>query len=78
MLVNYLENTYIKNYATFPPLVWAKKEATLERTTNNCESFNTKFGELFTSTRPNIAIFIKQLLAIQTDSYIQMNYVNKN
>lgn len=39
-------------------------------------SFYAKFGDLFTSAYPNIAIFIKNVLAMQTDSYIQMNSAN--
>jgi hypothetical protein len=77
-IINYLDKTYIKNDATFPPSFWAKKEATLEKTTNNCESFHAKFGNLFTSEHPNITVFVKNLLAMQTDSYIQMNSVNNN
>jgi len=77
-IITYLEMTYITNDATFPPSIWAKKEATLERTTNNCESFHAKFGDLFTSAHPNIAVFIKNLLAMQTDSYIKMNSANNN
>lgn len=77
-IITYLEKTYITNDATFPPSIWAKKEATLERTTNNCESFHAKFGDLFTSAHPNIAVFIKNLLAMQTDSYIRMNSANNN
>jgi len=44
----------------------------------NCESFHAKFGDLFTSAHPNIAVFIKNLLAMQTDSYIRMNSANNN
>jgi len=77
-IITYLEKTYITNDATFPPSIWAKKEATLERTTNNCESFHAKFGDLFTSAHPNIAVFIKNVLAMQTDSYIRMNSANNN
>jgi hypothetical protein len=61
-MITYLDKTYVKNDATFPLSIWVKKEATLERTTNNCESFYAKFGNLFISAHPNIAVFIKNLL----------------
>jgi hypothetical protein len=48
-MITYLDKTYIKNDAIFPPSIWAKKEAILERTINNYESFHAKFGNLFTS-----------------------------
>lgn len=31
------------------------------------------YGDLFISARPNIAVFIKNILVVQTDSYIWMN-----
>jgi hypothetical protein len=57
-MITYLDKTYIKNDATFPPSIWTKKEATLERTTNNCKSFHVKFSNLYTLEHPNIAVFI--------------------
>lgn len=60
----------IQSDVTFPPNVYCEKKVTTERSTNNCEFFHTKFGELFTSTHPNILNFIKNVLALQTDSYI--------
>jgi hypothetical protein len=77
-MITYLDKTYIKNDATFLSSIWTKKEATLERTTNDCKSFYAKFGNLFTLEHPNVAVFIKNLLAMQTDSYIRMNSANNN
>jgi len=49
---------------------FCKYHATLEKTTNNCGSFRAKFSDLFTSIYPcSVVIFIKNLLAMQTDSY---------
>jgi len=75
-IITYSDKTYIKQDSIFPPSIWAKKEATLERTTNNCEYFHAKFRNLFTSAHPNIVVFIKNVLAMQTGSYIRMNSAN--
>jgi hypothetical protein len=42
------------------------------------ESFRAKFGDLFTSVHPNIAVIIKNVLVTQTDSYIRTNSANNN
>jgi len=76
-MITYLDTTYIKNDATFPPSIWAKQEVILERT-DDCESFHEKFGDLFTSVHLNIAVFMKNVLTMQTDSYIQMNAADNN
>jgi len=47
-------------------------------TTNNCESFHAKFDNLITSAHPIIAVVFKNVLAVQTDSYIRMNSANNN
>jgi hypothetical protein len=39
----------------------------------NCKTFHAKFGNWFTSAHSNIAVFIKNLLAMQSDSYIRIN-----
>jgi hypothetical protein len=75
---DYLVDTYINENATFPPQVWAEKTASLTRTTNACEAFHSKFGRYCTSSHPNIHVFMKCLIAIQTDSYISMNAVKLN
>jgi hypothetical protein len=62
----------------FHPVFRNKREATLEITTNNCESFHVKFGNLFTPEHPNTAVFIKNVLAMQTDSHVRMNSANNN
>jgi len=42
------------------------------------ESFHAKFGDLFTSAHSSIAVFIKNVLATQMDSYIRMNSASNN
>lgn len=42
------------------------------------ESFHAKSSDLFTSQHPNIAVFIKNVLAMQTNSYLRMNSANSN
>lgn len=44
----------------FCPVIGLKKEATLDKTTTNCVSFLAKFGDLFNSIHPEIAIFTKK------------------
>lgn len=39
-------------------------------TTNTCEIFQSKLNNLCTSPEPNILVFVKYLLAIETDTYI--------
>jgi hypothetical protein len=41
-------------------------------------SFHANFGDLFTSVHPNIAVFIKNILVTQMNSYIRMNSANNN
>jgi len=72
-----LDTTYIKYDATFPPNIWVTQKVILKRT-DDCESFRDKFGDLFTSVHPKISVFMKNVLAMQTDSYVQMNAANNN
>lgn len=76
-IITYLDKIYIKNDATFPPSIWANQEVILERT-DDSESFHDKFGYLFTSVQPNIAVFMKNVIAMQTDTYAQMNAADNN
>jgi len=76
-IITYLDTTYIENDATFPPSIWAKQEIILE-SRDDCESLHDKLGDLFTSVHPNIAVFMKNVLAVQTDSYVQMNAADNN
>jgi len=51
-IVNYFDNTYIKNNETFPPSVWAKKISDIrENDSNDFEYFHATTGKLFTSTQ---------------------------
>jgi hypothetical protein len=48
---DYLVDNYIDNDLTFPPEIWAEKSNStrIYRTTNSCESFNSKFNSQFYS-----------------------------
>lgn len=63
-MITYLDKTYIKEMQNVHSVFWAKNQATLERTSNNCESFLDKFYDFFVSTHPNIAVFTKNILAM--------------
>ncbi|KAE9538197.1 hypothetical protein AGLY_006169, partial [Aphis glycines] len=76
-IITYLDTTYIENDATFPPSIWAKQEIMLE-SRDDCKSLHDKLGDKFTSVHPNIAVFMKNVLAVQTDSYVQMNAADNN
>ena len=69
----YVYNTYMHEGATYPPHIWAKYSADIGRTTNACESFNSKLNEMFYHSHPNIFLFIDALLEIhQKRSYTKM------
>ncbi|KAF0718422.1 MULE domain-containing protein [Aphis craccivora] len=54
-------------------------EITSERTTNSCESFQSKLNSQFTKAQPNIFIFTHVLnTKTQTDTYIHKNGININ
>jgi len=44
---DYLVDTYISEDSMFPPHIWAEKSSSIQRTTNACESFHTKFNSYF-------------------------------
>ncbi|KAE9541594.1 hypothetical protein AGLY_003585 [Aphis glycines] len=77
IICNYLDTTYIKYDVTFPPNIWVTQKVILKRT-DDCEYLHDKFGDLFTSVHPKISVFMKNVLAMQTDSYVQMNAVDNN
>ena len=47
-----------------------KDEFISERTANSCESFHSKFKEMFSSPHLNIFIFVQVLLELQEEVYI--------
>lgn len=74
-LTTYLDKTYMAEDSKFPPIMWASPSTDAERTTNACESFHSRFNENFTSSKPNIFIFVEVLKKFQTQIYISLNSV---
>jgi hypothetical protein len=58
---DYILQHYIQEDCTFPPTMWAEFTSNLERTTNCCKSFHSKFNRNFYSTKTNIFQFIDVL-----------------
>lgn len=69
---DYLVDNYISEEADFPPEMWAENSSSLQRTTNACESFHSKFNSLFYNPHPNIFQFLEVLKNIQIDTYIKI------
>lgn len=69
---DYLVDNYIGEEASFPPELWAECSDSIERTTNACESFHSRFNSNFYSTHPNIFAFIEVLKQFQTDTYVKL------
>ncbi|KAF0757993.1 Uncharacterized protein FWK35_00016676 [Aphis craccivora] len=72
LFLDYLVDNYISSESTFPPRIWAEFSHSTFRSTNNCESFNSKFNGIFYHAHPNIYQFIEALKYIQQDSYIKL------
>lgn len=69
---DYLVDNYIGEEATFPPELWAECSDSIERTTNACESFHSRFNSNFYSTHPNIFAFVEVLKQFQTETYVKL------
>lgn len=59
---DYIQETYIKQDALFPPNIWAKFVATINCNTNSCESFHSKLNASFGVAHPNIFVLVDTLL----------------
>ena len=70
--------TYIGEDSLFPPEMWTACTSSIERTTNCCESFHSKFNENFYKTHPSLYVFINVLNDFQTESLIKLNSVGEN
>nr|CAI5823082.1 unnamed protein product [Callosobruchus analis] len=64
------------NNAHFPPAIWASSTNFINRTTNGCESFHSKFNECFYSPHPNVFNFANILLEFQTLIYVKIKTAN--
>lgn len=69
---DYVYNNYIHTTARFPPSVWAKYSPDIGRTTNACESLNSKLNGMFYHAHPNIYSLIDALLELQERNYAKM------
>lgn len=78
LFLDYLIENYIDNEARFPPNVWAEHSSSLQRTTNACESFHSRFNSYFYHTHPHIFQFINTLIDLQSDTYIRIRSANSN
>jgi hypothetical protein len=57
--------------------MWTEFRSSLERTTNYCESFHSKFNRNFYSAKPNIFQFIDVLKEIQIEVYVKLRSTEK-
>jgi hypothetical protein len=69
---DYVLATYVSSDARFPPTLWALTDRNIPRTNNACESYHSHLKSTFTSTHPNIFVFIKGILEIQSNAYVQL------
>lgn len=68
---DYLVENYIAEDSKFPPHLWAEHSSSLNRTTNGCESFHSKFNSSFYTPHPNFLQFLEVLKDFQMHSYIK-------
>jgi len=72
----YLLNTYLLINSSYPPHVWTCHTSSLERTTNACESFHSRFKSSFYHLHPDVFLFVEALKSFQTDTYIQIQSIH--
>ena len=71
VFAEYIFNTYISETAAFQPSTWTNHDGE-GRTTNAREAFHKHFKDTFTSSRPNIFLFLKNLSEEQLKSSSKM------
>lgn len=69
---DYLVENYISNDSLFPPNMWAANSSSLQRSTNACEAFHSKFNSSFYCAHPNIYQFVEVLKNFQIDTYVKI------
>lgn len=74
----YLSRNYFNRNALFPPTLWCSNKDFLFRTTNNCESFHSRFNKHFYHSHPNIFNFTNVLLNFQTETYVMIRSANNS
>ena len=73
----YILTNYVEDDAKFPPHLWAAHTSSLERTTNVCESFHSRFNNSFYHHHPDLFLFVHTLIEHQTDTYITIQTLDK-
>lgn len=64
--------------ALFPLILWASPTEQPERTTNACESFHHRLKSHFTSSHPDIYVFVEALKNIYIDIYAWKNSLQES
>ncbi|XP_050497300.1 uncharacterized protein LOC126878558 [Diabrotica virgifera virgifera] len=74
---DYLVDNYVSESAKFPPEIWAEMSRSLQRTTNACESFYSRFNSPFYFAHPHIFQFLTVLIDFQSETYVKIRSVQK-
>jgi len=74
---DYVFANYIEDDCKFPPSIWAEYSASITRTTNACESFNSKLNKCFCAPHSNIFTLLEALLEVQVSVYGKMFDVHR-
>lgn len=70
---DYLIDNYMTENCDYPPILWASTSSSLRRTTNNCESFHSKFNQSFYKESPSINTLVTVLInEVQTEVYVKL------
>jgi len=74
---DYLIDNYLTEDCDYPPKIWASASSSLQRTTNNCESFHANFNRSFYKGSSSIFNLLAVLIdEIQTEIYIKLTSVH--
>ncbi|XP_050517033.1 uncharacterized protein LOC126891793 [Diabrotica virgifera virgifera] len=73
---DYLVDNYVSE-SKFPPEIWAEMSSSLQRTTNACESFHSKFNSSFYFAHPHFFQFLTVLIDFQSETYVKIRSVQK-
>jgi len=74
---DYLVENYLTVNCDYPPEIWALASSSLQRTTNNCESFHANFNRSFYKESPSIFNLVAVLIdEVQTEIYIKLRSVH--
>lgn len=74
---DYLIDNYLTDDCDYPPEIWASASSSLQRTTNNCESFHANFNRSFYKESPSIFNLLAVLIdEVQTEIYIKLRSVH--